>query len=102
MNKKILIVIPALMLLLSIPAVAQGSYAADQQRQETMIKKAYKRGRVTRNEYYKLMKEQDAIKYAIEKYNYDGVLTPHEENVLEGKLSRAEDRLARYKHNWEN
>ena len=90
----------AALLLGALSAGAQG-YRSQQQAQEAMIRKAYKRHRVTTNEYYKLMKEQDAIKYAIEKYNRDGVITPHEENVINGKLARAEDRLARYKHNWE-
>jgi len=81
-------------------ASAQG-YVATQRAQEDMIRKAYKRGRVTRNEYYKLMNEQDKIKETIYKYKRDGVITPHEQNVIEGKIARAEDRLARYKHNWE-
>lgn len=101
MNKKALLIIPALLMFLSLQAVAQGSYMNDQRRQETMIRKAYKRHRVTRNEYQKLMNEQDAIKYAIRKYRRDGVITLHEQNVIEGKLNRAEDRLRRYKTNWE-
>lgn len=97
--KKVLL--GALALLCFAEAASAQSYVSDQRRQENMIKSAYKRGRVTRNEYYKLMKEQDAIRYAIWKYRRDGVITPHEQNVIEGKLARAEDRLARYKHNWE-
>lgn len=100
MKTKAFFLLPVLMLCLAGEAVAQ-NYTADQKRQEAMIRRAYKRGRVTRNEYYKLIKEQDAIKNAIYKYNRDGVVTPREQDVIDGKLARAEDRLSRYKTNWE-
>ncbi len=95
------IVLSALLLLMAAGTVGAQSYIATQRDQESRITRAYKRGRVTTNEYYKLMKEQDAIKYAIAKYRRDGLLTPHEQEVIDGKLARAEDRLARYKTNWE-
>ena len=82
-------------------AYAQDHFKAEQRQQEKAIKSAYKRHKVTEREYYKLMDEQDAIKYAIEKYEADGYWTLHEKDVVRGKLERANDRLRRYKTNWE-
>lgn len=100
MNMKKAAIVSALMLLLAVSADAQ-NYISQQRTQEQMIRRAYKRGRVTPNEYYKLIKEQDVIKQTINKARRDGVITPAEQDRIDSKLNRAEDRLARYKHNWE-
>lgn len=99
MKNKFIYVFTAL-LCLTITANAQ-SFQKQQASQERTIKAVYKRGRITANEYYKLMKEQDHIKYAIQKYDADGIWTPHEKNVVFAKLQKAEDRLRRYKTNGE-
>jgi len=81
--------------------VLRQNYRRDQMAQEAMIKKAYKRGRVTPNEYAKLMNEQDVIRMTIRKAKRDGVVTPFEQTRIDAKLDRAADRLDRYKTNWE-
>jgi hypothetical protein len=85
---------------LSVSANAQ-NFKAKQKSQERTIKAAYKSGKITEREYYKLMDEQEAIKEAIVKYSIDEVWTPHEKNVVHDKLVRAEKRLRRYKTNGE-
>lgn len=97
---KKLALLSCLMLCITAGAGAQ-SYVTQQRAQEQKIRNAYKRGRVTPNEYYKLMREQDVIKSTIYKARRDGVITPLEQDRIDSKLARAEDRLARYKHNWE-
>lgn len=77
------------------------NFRAQQKSQEKSIKAAYKKGRVTHIEYEKLMKEQYAIKEAMDKYYADGYLEAAEKNRLHDKLERAERRLRRYKHNGE-
>lgn len=84
----------------SFSANAQ-NFKAKQKSQERTIKAAYKSGKITEREYYKLMDEQEAIKEAIVKYSIDEVWTPHEKNVVHDKLVRAEKRLRRYKTNGE-
>lgn len=74
---------------------------SQQKKQENLIKSAYRKHKITETEYAKLLKEQQAIKSAIKKYNIDGVWTSHELNVVKGKLDRAESRLKRYKTNSE-
>jgi len=84
----------------SVAAGAQ-NFRAQQQSQERTIKAAYKKGKVTPNEYEKLMREQDIIREAIRKYSYDGIWTEHEKNVVHDKLARAQKRLRRYRTNGE-
>ena len=90
-----------IMFTISMAANAQGGYRRDQMAQETMIKKAYKRGRVTPNEYRKLMREQDIIRETIRKAKRDGVIDRGEQERIDSKLDRAAERLDRYKTNWE-
>ncbi len=77
------------------------NFKAEQKKQEKIIKSARKSKKVTDLEYEKLMKEQETIKYTIEKYEMDGALDAHEKNVIHDKLERAERRLRRYKTNGE-
>ena len=87
-------------LVCSLSVQAQ-SFKSKQRSQEKIIKAAFKSGKVTEREYYKLMDEQEAIKEAIARYNADDIWTPHEKNVIHDKLVRAEKRLRRYKTNGE-
>jgi hypothetical protein len=89
-----------LMMCVAYTANAQ-KFKTKQKEQIRAIKAAYKSHKVTRNEYNKLMDEQDAISRAIEKYEYDGYWDPHEKNVVHDKQERAADRLRRYKTNSE-
>jgi uncharacterized membrane protein YebE (DUF533 family) len=94
------VTITVIALSISIGAYAQ-NFRAQQQSQERTIKAAYKKGRVTANEYEKLMREQDIIRETIMKYSADGVWTEHEKNVVHDKLVRAQKRLRRYRTNGE-
>lgn len=82
-------------------SVSAQNFNAMQQSQEKTIKAAYKRKKVTEIEYNKLMREQEIIKQTIYKYEADKQLDPHEKNVIQDKLDRAEKRLKRYKTNAE-
>ncbi len=73
-----------------------------QQRQEKIIRSAYKRQQVTENEYRKLMDEQRVIKHYIHLADADHYWNRAEIKRVSGKLDRAESRLKRYKHNWED
>lgn len=72
-----------------------------QRRQESTIKAANKRNKITENEYRKLMDEQRIIKRYIQAADRDGYWTLSEIKRVRGKLDRAEHRLKRYKTNWE-
>lgn len=93
-------IITLLFVMLVVSASAQ-NFNAMQQSQEKVIKAAYKRKKVTELEYNKLMREQEIIKQTIYKYEADKHLDPHEKNVIQDKLDRAEKRLKRYKTNSE-
>ncbi|MBN8670149.1 MAG: hypothetical protein ACK4EY_14920 [Flavipsychrobacter sp.] len=85
---------------MSLIASAQ-NFKKDQQKQERIIKAAYKQKKITTVEYEKLMKEQYSIKQTIEKYEKDGVMTSKEKNNLNRDLKNAEERLGKYKTNAE-
>ncbi len=72
-----------------------------QQRQEKTIRSAYKRNKITENEYRKLMDEQRTIKRYIDIADADNYWNRAEIQRVSGKLNRAEGRLKRYKTNWE-
>ncbi|KXK44149.1 MAG: hypothetical protein UZ11_BCD004000303 [Bacteroidetes bacterium OLB11] len=72
-----------------------------QSKQERAIMQAYKRHKISDNEYRKLMNEQIAIKRYINAANADRYWSPAEINRVEGKLDRASQRMKRYKTNWE-
>ena len=100
MKKLYILTMLAAGLICALPAHAQ-NFKAKQKSQEKIIKAAFKGGKITEREYYKLMDEQEAIKEAIARYNADDIWTPHEKNVIHDKLVRAEKRLRRYKTNGE-
>ncbi len=85
---------------LALPVQAQ-NFKAKLKEQEKAIKYAYKKKKITKLEYEKLMKEQEIIKNVLADYNIDGVLTSKEKNAIHGKLLRAQKRLRRYKNNSE-
>jgi hypothetical protein len=95
------IVMSLLVLLFASQIGFAQNFKAQQRSQEKLIKTAYKKGRITEREYYKLMREQDIIAETIEKYHADGYLDVSEKNRLHDKLERAEKRLRRYKRNGE-
>jgi len=72
-----------------------------QEKQERTIKAAHKRGKVTGKEFQKLMGEQKTIKRYIDLADADNYWSLAEKKRVKGKLDRAENRLKRYKHNWE-
>jgi len=77
------------------------NFKSKQKSQEKTIKSAYKSGKITEREYYKLLDEQELIKEAIAKFEADDIWTPHEKNTIHDKLVRAEKRLRRYRTNGE-
>lgn len=72
-----------------------------QQRQESTIETAYINGRLTDNEYKKLMKEQKFIKEAIETSDIDNHWSVLEHNIVVEKFERAEKKIRRYLLNTE-
>ena len=77
------------------------NFKSKQKSQEKTIKSAYKSGKITEREYYKLLDEQELIKEAIARFEADDIWTPHEKNTMHDKLVRAEKRLRRYRTNGE-
>ena len=96
-------VLAALLLLLSLTALARGErdLINQQKKQEKIIRSALRRNQITRIEFDKLMREQKSIIRAIELADLDGVWSSRELNYVKGKLDRAEKRLIRYKNNSE-
>lgn len=91
------------LVLISLQALAGGGrdLVRQQEKQEKTIKAAHKRGKVTDNEFHKLMDEQKTIKRYIDLADADNYWSLAEKKRVKGKLDRAENRLKRYKHNWE-
>ncbi|MBL7765298.1 MAG: hypothetical protein JNJ58_04350 [Chitinophagaceae bacterium] len=96
-------IIYALLLFISFSAFAGGDrdLIRQQEKQEKIIRAAYKRHKVTEQEYRKLMAEQKTIKRYMDLADADHVWSPAEKNRIKGKLDRAEHRLVRYKNNSE-
>jgi hypothetical protein len=96
-------VLAALLLLLSLTALARGErdLINQQKKQEKIIRSALRRNQITRIEFDKLMREQKSIIRAIELADLDGVWSSRELNYVKGKLDRGEKRLIRYKNNSE-
>jgi hypothetical protein len=97
--KRIIITI-VLCLFVGMAAQAQ-NFKKQQQAQERTIQAAQRSHRISDREYEKLMKEQYAIKEAIEKAAYDGIWTAREKNAVDAKLIRAGNRLRKYRNNRE-
>lgn len=100
MKKFYLITVVIVAAFFSVSANAQ-NFKAKQKSQERTIKAAFKSGKITEREYYKLLDEQQLIREAIEKYEDDEKWTPHEKNVIHSKLVKAEKRLRKYQTNGE-
>lgn len=84
--------------LITTGIVAQ-NFNKEMKQQQSNIEAAYRKKKITEKEYSKLKEEQDVIKFALEKYNSDGTLTPAEKNRIASKLQRAANRLRRYQTN---
>lgn len=65
------------------------------------INSAYKKRRLTRKEYDKLINEIGNIHQAIDKAMIDDFLTPKEKNSINSKISGAKNKLHKYQHNRE-
>lgn len=91
------------LVLMSLHSFAGGGrdLVRQQEKQERTIKAAHKRGKVTDKEFQKLMGEQKTIKRYIDLADADNYWSLAEKKRVKGKLDRAENRLKRYKHNWE-
>lgn len=100
MKKLFFLVILFLGMGFGLTAEAQ-NFKSKQKSQEKTIKSAYKSGKITEREYYKLLDEQELIKEAIARFEADDIWTPHEKNTMHDKLVRAEKRLRRYRTNGE-
>lgn len=85
---------------LTVPGHAQNFYKVQRQ-QKANIQAAYRKGRLTEKEYYKLMEEQETIRYTIEKYQLDRYLSYDEKNKIAAKQERAANRLRKYQVNRE-
>lgn len=73
----------------------------EQRRQQNIVQLAYNNGRVTENEYLKLMHEQDIIKESIDLADLDHHWSLLEIDTVKNKLKRAAKRLRRYERNGE-
>jgi hypothetical protein len=94
------IILIAALCSLSIAASAQGAtYKQQQASQEKTIKAAQRKHVITDAEYEKLMRDQRAIKKAIEKADEDEVYTEREKNKISAMIEHAANRLTRYKTN---
>lgn len=92
-----------LFICISFSSFARGGQdlSRQQEKQEKVIRAAYKKHKVTRNEYQKLMDEQKTIKRYIDIAEADDYWSALEIKRVKGKLDRAEHRLRRYKNNFE-
>jgi tellurite resistance protein len=96
------------LIILSVSLLASGlsraygqQFNSDLKQLNSQIEAAYKAKKLTETEYGKLKKEQDIIKFAMEKANADGTMTPDEKNKIHSKIIRSKKRLAKYKTNRE-
>jgi len=101
MKQGIIMLLMAVLLGTATNVYAQGDLKSRQKKQEKEIKAAYKKKKITELEYNKLMREQEIIKQAMDKYEADEVWTSKEKNAIHGKLERAANRLRKYKVNSE-
>lgn len=92
------IILLAALCLMGAGAHAQ-NFKKQQADQERTIKNCQRKHIVTDDEYEKLMKQQRAIKKAIEKADEDDVYTEKEKNKLSRMLEESANRLTRYKTN---
>jgi septal ring factor EnvC (AmiA/AmiB activator) len=93
-------------LLLALCLVGTAAHAQNfkkqQADQERTIKNCQRKHIITDDEYEKLMKEQRAIKKAIEKADEDQVYTGKEKDKISAMIEHAANRLTRYKTNGED
>ncbi|MBK7587090.1 MAG: hypothetical protein IPI22_01565 [Bacteroidetes bacterium] len=99
--KNILLFTTFLMINVAVQANNGSKLIRTQKRQENIIRSAFKRAKITENEYRKLMNEQQIIKKYIDIANADHYWNSAEIKRVKGKLDRAENRLRKYKTNGE-
>lgn len=80
---------------------AQGKHNFENElrKQRNRIELARRNGAVSPKEYDKLIKEQQAIRNAIDKARRDGYIDAGEAKSIRGKLDRSAHRLRKYKTN---
>jgi hypothetical protein len=94
------IILLAALCFVGTTSYAQGAtYKKQQADQEKTIKAAQRKHIITDAEYEKLMRDQRAIKKAIEKADEDEVYTEREKNRISAMIEHAANRLTRYKTN---
>lgn len=82
-------------------AASAQNYKQQQAAQEKTIKDCQRKHAITDDEYEKLMRDQRAIKKAIEQAAEDEIYTEKEKNKLAAMIERAANKLTRYKTNGE-
>jgi septal ring factor EnvC (AmiA/AmiB activator) len=92
------IILLATLCFVGVGAHAQ-NFKQQQASQEKTIKACQRKHTITDEEYEKLMKEQRAIKKAIEKADEDQVYTDKEKDKISKMLEHSANRLTRYKTN---
>lgn len=99
--KRILIVSILVFIAWNGNVYAQGKYNFENElrKQRNRIELARRNGAVTPKEYDKLLKEQQAIRNAIDKARRDGYIDAGEAKGIRGKLDRSAHRLRKYKTN---
>lgn len=68
-------------------------------RQEQRVRHGVRTGKLTHKEAKKLKKQQRGIARLEQRFERDGHLDRRERRVLNNRLDRASDRIARFKHN---
>jgi len=83
----------------SVYAQGKHNFENELRKQRNRIELARRNGRITPKEYDKLLKEQQAIRNAIDKARRDGYIDAGEVKSIRGKLDRSAHRLRKYKTN---
>lgn len=99
--KKILFALALILPAISSSAHERPQFVERQQKQELVIETAYQNGRLTENEYKKLMKEQKFIKASIETSDLDNHWSVLEHNIVVEKLQRVDKKIRKYIMNTE-
>ena len=99
--KKLVKIVYALIIVLSIQTAKGQNFKADLKKLEAEIEAAYKAKKLTAVEYGKMKQEQDIIQLAIDKANADDIMTPAEKNKIHSKIIRSKKRLVKYQNNRE-
>jgi hypothetical protein len=99
--KKLIFTLLLLAQLTNIFAHERNGFVEKQQQQERIVKSAFETGRITENEYVKLMHQQKVIREAIETADIDHNWTAFEHNNVLAMLKRADKKIRKYSINTE-